>query len=82
MSHEFAKLKEVLSSSPDARATLKIFRDTGVVSSAEALELEEEIQVRETALAASMSFDEILSALVDEDCSDIAERLHEILLES
>ena len=82
MTQDFSKLKEVLSTSPDARSTLKIFRDTGVVSSTEALELEEEVQAREEALASSLSFDEILSALVDEDCSDIAERLHQILLEN
>ena len=80
MAKDFSKLKEILSTSSNARTTLKIFQDTGVISGTEIFELEEDILTRETALASSLSFDEILSALVDEDCSDIAKRLHQTLL--
>jgi succinylglutamate desuccinylase len=82
MPNDFAKLKEILNTASAPRATLKIFKDGHVVSEAEALELEQEVQAREEALAASLSFDEIISALVDEDCLDIAKKLHEILLEN
>lgn len=81
MANDFSKLKEVLSTSPDARATLKIFKESGVVSEVQATELEQTVQVQEEALASNLSLDEILSALVDEDCLDIAERLHRVLVE-
>jgi hypothetical protein len=81
MNKDFAKLKEVLATSPDARASLKIFQDTGVVTVTDARALEAEILAREEAAANSMPFDEIIAALEEEGCSDIAERLHQILLE-
>jgi hypothetical protein len=82
MKHDFAKLKEVLATSPDAQSTLKIFRDTGVVTSAEALELEKELQlIEDSNLTANLSLNEIIAALEEEECTDIAERLHQVLLE-
>jgi hypothetical protein len=81
MKQDFAKLKEVLANSPDAQASLKIFKDTGVITAEEAHLLEAEIQAKVEAQAETLSFNEIIAALVEEDCPDIAERLHKVLLE-
>jgi len=81
MKQDFAKLKEVLAHSPDALASLKIFKDTGVVTAEEAQVLEADIQAKAEAQAQALSFDEIIAALVEEGCPDVAERLHKVLLE-
>lgn len=74
--YQYASLKQIAADADDLDATLKLFQETGVASAAEADAIKTEI---ENPQPDPTSFDEILAALEDEGCHDVAKRLHTVL---
>ena len=76
--YQYATLKKVAAEADDIDATLKLLSEAGVVSTADARAIKAEAESEE-ALNVLPTFDEIIAALEDEGCHNVAKELHTIL---
>jgi uridine phosphorylase len=75
--YQYATLKKIVAEADDIDATLHLLRESGVVSHDEAQSIQSEIETPE--IDVLPTFDEIIAALEEEGCHNIAKELHTIL---